>query len=510
MRAGKKPEPGLRVIFAVEGNDERSVFSAHMAAVSPGCELFFPSNISDVQGLYSNDMADAIITDLRFHSGALADWLTFWPLPCVLLVDPGEDLDRIEIIIRDEAALFIHRMPGFAHIPALPLLVRKALNIRESTARQNAHLQMSEHQYLNLLQAIPDIVYTLDGEGRFRYLNDAVRGLGYEPSALIGKHFSEIIHPDDVPRVSRIEAEKALPEQGGAPKLFDERRSGKRMTRNLELRLRRGSLNSDYYLGSVTSYGEVNCSGFDLPEFEGAAQGTLGIIRDVTARREHEEHLESTLAAREILLRETHHRVKNNLQVVSSLLNIQESALENPEARKVFLECQTQIQTMSMVHEALYRSASLESVNMQSYFEVLIEYLLTVYDATARGIRCEIQSPGIALSLDDAIPVALVVNELVSNCMKHAFPSGAGGLIHVSMREAASSSGADDRDSWLLQIGDDGVGLGCAPSSAAKRKVSGIGTELVQALSAQVRGSVKRSPGLEGRGTLVSILFSKI
>jgi PAS domain S-box-containing protein len=504
MSDSGQPESRLKVIFAVEAEDERAKFAEVMNASSPDCELFFPADIAEVEKLYSNDKADAIVTDFHFHNGALADWLTFWPLPAILLIDPEDDLERVGKTVRDEAALFAQRSPELGHIKVLPLLIKKALNVRESTARQNAHLQMTEHQYMNLLQAIPDIVYILDGKGRFMYLNDAIRNIGYEPSRLIGRHFSEIVHPDDVPNVSRFEVLKAL---GGActgdeaaPKLFDERRSGKRMTRNLELRLRHGDQADGYRLGSVTSYGEVSCSGYALPEFEGLSLGTVGIIRDVTQRKEHEQALESALASREVLLKEIHHRVKNNLQVVSSLLNIQETAIADEASRKVFVECQTQIQTMSMVHEVLYRSSSFEGVEMQSYFDKLVDYLGSVYESILKGISCEVEAQGVSLDLDDAIPVALIVNELVSNCMKHAFPDGRQGRIFVSMRE--------DSGAILLSVEDDGVGLASEAEQTPPAE-GGIGTELVQALSDQLHGSLERGSPPSGHGSRVSVRFGK-
>ena len=287
----------------------------------------------------------------------------------------------------------------------------------------------------------------------------------------------------------------------GAPKLFDERRSGRRMTRNLELRLKAGESGGDYHAATVTSYGEINCASFALPEFAGAQQGTVGVIRDVTLRKEHEEALESALAAKDLLLKEIHHRVKNNLQVVSSLLNLQETAILDDEARKVFVECQTQIQTMSMVHEVLYRSSSFEGVEMDSYFERLVDYLSSVYEAGFRGVSCAIEAHGVRLDLDDAIPIALIVNELVSNCMKHAFPDGRGGNIRVSLRE--------DGEARLLEVEDDGIGLESRDEAGISPDASGIGTELVLALAAQVRGKATHAAGRNGIGTLVAVTFPK-
>jgi PAS domain S-box-containing protein len=489
---------GLRVIFAIDDEAEREAF-ARVAAGIDQCVVHFPANIAAVEALYSSDAADAIVTDFRFHNGALADWLTFWPLPAVLLTGPADEPERIERTIRDEAAVFLEREEGGRHLSLVPVLLRKVINIRESLSRQNAHLQMTEHQYMNLLQAIPDTVYILDRDGRFMYLNDAIRCFGYEPAKLLGKHFSEIVYPADVPKVSRI---SVLPSLNGvetgiesAPKLFDERRAGKRMTRNLEVRLKCGSEGGEYLVGTVNAYGEVSCTGYKLPEFEGMGLGTVGIIRDASARKEHERKLEAALAAKEVLLKEIHHRVKNNLQVVSSLLNLQESAVADPSARKVFLECQTQIQSMAMVHEVLYRSTDFEGVEMQKYFERLIDYLAGVYDSAYRGIGWTVEAGSAVLDLDDAIPIALIVNELVSNSFKHAFPDGRPGKVGLVM----SACG----DDWLIEVSDDGIGLD-APRAPGREK--GIGTELVQALAAQLRGKVSSST--EG-GAVVRIRFPR-
>ncbi len=484
----------IRLIFAVGSEGERAAFASVMGE-DGCCVVHFPKDIAEVERLFSSDAADAIVTDFSFHNGAFADWLTFWPLPAVLLVDPDDELERIEHTIRDEASLFIERDPEGRYLRRLPALVRKVLNIRESITRQNAHLKMTEHQYMNLLQAVPDIVYILDGEGRFIYLNDSVRKLGFEPAKLIGKHFSEIVHPSDVPKVSRHEVLRSFSGiQTGpdnAPKLFDERRAGQRMTRNLEVRLRRNVDADGYLYAAVNSYGEVSCTGWKLPEYENLDLGTVGIIRDITARKEHEKELERALAQKEILLKEIHHRVKNNLQVVSSLLNLQENVVEDESARKVFLECQTQIQSMAMVHEVLYRSENFEGVEMQKYFERLIDYLSGVYEGAYRGVRHEVDAPAANIDLDEAIPVALIVNELVSNSFKHAFPDGREGCIRVAMRPRERG--------WELVVSDDGVGFAATRNPAREH---GLGTELVNALTAQLHGFLETrslNPGAETR-----------
>jgi len=491
----------MRIIFALSGADEKAAIARQAEGWGLGA-AYYPRSLPEVESLVSTDSADAIVTDFFFHSGAFAEWLTLWPLPAVLIVDPGDEAGRIEKTLADESSLFLVREPGCQHVGRLPILLHKVLNIRESLSRQNAHLQMTEHQYLNLLQAIPDIVYSLDGQGCFIYLNDAVRSLGFEPAKLIGKHFSEIIHPSDVPKVSRslvlARLSGTVTGATAAPKLFDERRSGERMTKNLEIRLRFSEESESYRYATVNAYGEVSSVGWLLPEYENKAIGTVGIIRDITMRKSHEQDLEKALAAREVLLRETHHRVKNNLQVVSSLLNLQENVVKSEEARDVFLECQTQIQSMAMVHEVLYRSDRVEGVGMQAYFDRLAEYLSSVFDALSRGVTCSFQAEGVFLDLDDAIPTGLIVNELVSNAFKHAFPGGRRGHILACLTD-----GLGYRE---LLVEDDGVGF------LATRKPdgseAGIGTELVNALAAQLRGQIERGPSA-GTGARIRIRFPR-
>jgi PAS domain S-box-containing protein len=491
-----------RVLFALGDEAEASRFAETIVPATPGFDWSYPRNIAEVETLFAQG-AEAIVTDFHFNSGAFVDWLTLWPLPTLILTDPGDDLERIERAVVDESSLFLERDPAGAYLAKIPVLLRKILHVRDSIRKQNAHVQLTERQYMRLLQAVPDVVYMLDGEGNFIYLNDSIRQLGFDPAKLIGRHFTEIIHPDDVTRVSRAWVLKQAREQkaletasaeGKPSKIFDERRTGERMTRNLELRLRRGSPDEPVY-ATVNAYGEVSATGFVLPEHEGRNLGTVGIIRDITERWTHEQKLEEALNSRQILLKEIHHRVKNNLQIISSLLNLQENSIEDLAAKIVLLECQNQIQSMAMVHEILYGAGNFESLDMQPYFVRLLEYLGPMYEKSMGEIRHGIDAAGIIIPLDSAIPIALIVSELVTNCLKHAFPGGRSGSIEVRMRAEGAS--------WVLEVEDDGVGFEATggglcevegrPEERSLRKRRGIGRDLVIALCHQLRGKLETS-----------------
>jgi len=499
----------IRVLYAAGDEAERAAVAAIRDA---DLEISFPAGVPEIEARIAAGTADVIVTDFSFAAGGFADWLSLWPLPAVLLVNPGADPARAESAVRDESSVFLVRDPAGEWLRYLPAQIRKIRNMRESITRHNAFLSITERQYLNLLQAIPDIVYMLDGNGNFLYLNESIRSLGWEPSKLIGQHFSRIVHPDDVPNISkefvldRYTGTVTGPEQ--APKLFDERRSGSRMTRNLEVRLVHGFQSADPFLGSVNAYGEVSSTGMELPEYENLRVGTVGIIRDITHRKEHQRKLESDLEAKEILLKEIHHRVKNNLQVVSSLLNLQENSVNDDSVRGVFLECQTQIQSMAMVHEQLYRSMDLEGVEMEPYLERLAEYLSGIYEAAYQGVEYRVQAPGVRVDLDTAIPLGIITNELVSNSFKHAFPGGRTGKVFIGIHDRGTS--------WELEVSDDGVGFSgskerpacgsehdrrCYPSFS-----SGLGTELVTALASQIKGSERK---VDDGGARTYILFPK-
>lgn len=438
----------------------------------------------------------AVVLDTEFAGGALADWLSLWPVPAVLVADPDLAPARIAEITADESSSFVLRDAHGRWVDFIPVLARKALAVRESIDRQNSNIIRAESSYMNLLRVVPDVVYVLDGDGYFIYLNDAIEQLGWKPAELLGKHFAEIVHPDDLPEVGRSLVLNKL--QGSctgdeaAPKLFDERRSGKRMTRGLEVRLRHKSYD-EWTRTMVDAWGEVACMGVNLPEFQGQGTGTVGIIRDISERRLRELRVKEELAAKTLLIKEIHHRVKNNLQVVSSILSLEGSCVSDDQARQVFTDCQTQVHSMALVHEQIYRGTSLEDVDAAAYLERLAAYLDSVHDGLDRGVEIKVEASPIAMPLDKAIPLSIIVTELVSNSFKHAFPGGRPGSITVGL--------SVDEGFYELSVRDDGVG---APFGEACSARDGLGVELIDALAQQLSGEVSRR--VEG-GTIVSLRF---
>lgn len=206
------------------------------------------------------------------------------------------------------------------------------------------------------------------------------------------------------------------------------------------------------------------------------------------------ETLKSNLAEKEVLLKEVHHRVKNNLRVISSMLSIQAGELDDPRALEAFAACQERIQAMAFVHEGVYQSGLFTEVEMDEYLRRICSSLRWARGADSPRIDMRVEAPEIRLPLSQAMPCGLIVNELAVNALKHAFPEGRPGAVSVSLSRIG--------DELCLVVEDDGVGESAPPISAP-----GIGRSLVDSLVAQLRGRVVGSPGPGGAGLRVEIRF---
>ena len=192
------------------------------------------------------------------------------------------------------------------------------------------------------------------------------------------------------------------------------------------------------------------------------------------------EAIRLSLREKEALLKEVHHRVKNNLQVIASLLRLQSRRLVDEQARGMFDNSQNRVHSISLVHEMLYRSGDLSRVDFSEYLRTLTASLLDGWKGTADAINISVNAAGVQLAVNIAIPCGLIVNELVTNALKHAFPGGRTGTIQV--RFVSEGSG------WLkLVVQDDGVGM---PENLDLRRAGSLGLELVATLVRQLRARI--------------------
>lgn len=187
-----------------------------------------------------------------------------------------------------------------------------------------------------------------------------------------------------------------------------------------------------------------------------------------------------------LLLREIHHRVKNNLQVITSLLSLQSNKVSDPKMRALLRESRNRVRAMAMVHETLYRSDDLHAVDCAEYLRALAGPLYQSYGLKPGAVELRIQvPPGTRISLETATPFGLIVNELMSNALKHGFPNGRRGEILVRMERLGG-------DRYRLVVADNGVGF---PPDLEPRRSETLGLRLVEALAEQVSGSVRLTRG---------------
>jgi PAS domain S-box-containing protein len=222
----------------------------------------------------------------------------------------------------------------------------------------------------------------------------------------------------------------------------------------------------------------------------------LGIIAsmvDITESKKAEEQIRSALKEKEVLLKEVHHRVKNNLQVITSLLSLQAEHIQDPDTLEIFKESQNRVRSIGLIHEKLYQSPDLSSVNLAEYVRSLCNHLMDTYSIRLGKVRLDIDADDILIEVDRAIPCSLIVNEFVSNAFKYAFPEGKGGVISIVLKE--------EDDIVTLFVSDDGVGL---PPDVDFRKTTSLGLQLVSILVDQLEGSVER---VSGKGTRFSVRF---
>ncbi|SHG82234.1 PAS domain S-box-containing protein [Hydrocarboniphaga daqingensis] len=224
----------------------------------------------------------------------------------------------------------------------------------------------------------------------------------------------------------------------------------------------------------------------------GIITGYLSIATDISVQKRHEVEMRAALTEKETLLREVYHRVKNNLQVVTSLFNLQLRTLPDSPARSALADAAGRVRAMALVHEKLYQSRSLAAIDLGAYLSDLVQRLAVSSGSVQRGIEVVCNSPPMPIGLDTAVPLGLIVNELFSNASKHAFANGRSGRIDITV--GVTDGGV------RIDVVDDGIGL---PDDIGNLASTSLGLKLVRSLSSQLDASFDLQSGSGTRATLV-------
>jgi two-component sensor histidine kinase len=282
----------------------------------------------------------------------------------------------------------------------------------------------------------------------------------------LGDGWNKLLHPDDRPRAFAAWRDAV---EGRAP--YD-----------LEYRVRRHDGEYEWF----------KVRGRPIRDAAGHIVRWFGTALNIEDLKRAEERLKDSLREKEVLLQEIHHRVKNNLQVISSLINLQADALDQPALRASLNDVRDRVRTMALVHEKLYQSGDLARLNFADYAASLMHYLWRVHGEAADKVRLTLATQPTTLPVGVAVPCGLILNELASNALKHAFHGRAQGEVTVGLeRDAATNR-------LCLRVSDDGMGL---PAGLDVRRSTSLGLRLVHMLTQQIGGTVEVSsgPGAEFR-----------
>lgn len=326
-------------------------------------------------------------------------------------------------------------------------------------------LRESETRYRSVVINLKEIVFQTDAGGRWTFLNPAWTEItGFNVGESLGQHFLDYVHPDDRERNRQ---------------LFAPLIQGEMSYCRHEVRC----LTQDGGFRWIEVFARPS-----LDEHNRIV-GITGTLNDITARREADELIASSLHEKELLLKEVNHRVKNNMQVISSLLNLQASQVEDAAVREMFAEAQNRIASMALVHEKFYQSSDLGQIDFADYLRELTDHLQGLEVSRAHHIRLELATPPLLLGIDTAIPCGLIINELVTNAYKHAFPNRGAGRVAIALERVAGGR-------LRLEVSDDGCGL---PAGFDLRQSGSLGLKLVNTLVCQLRGTMTvRSAGGTG------------
>ncbi|MDD1653034.1 MAG: PAS domain S-box protein [Methanomicrobiales archaeon] len=409
------------------------------------------------------------------------DGTTRWGLVSLVPVPDGSLLLTIvDITARKEADAKLQRYQE--HLSEMVdqrtrQLEQVNLQLRTEIAdRQRAEqaLREREEHLRAIFEAALRVAYIITSvEGMETMILDFSPGaehtFGYRKDEVVGKPVALIHLPEDLPRIAAYQEKM--------------QKKGVEFSGELEMVRKSGERFPALY------------SMYPLPAPDGFVTRSVCVAIDITKRKLAEEQIRASLEEKERLLQEIHHRVKNNMQVISAFLALQARKIRDPAVQQMFIDSENRIRTMALIHENLYQSRSFGRIRMQEYLGRLTDFLLRSYADMASRVRITVEAADVTMDIDTAIPCGLVVNELVSNALKYAFPEGRKGTLRIALSPLAGGGHG-------MTVSDDGVGL---PPGVDFQGTDTLGLSLVHGLvTTQLGGTIEVQ---RGTGTTFIIRF---
>jgi PAS domain S-box-containing protein len=347
-------------------------------------------------------------------------------------------------------------------------IVGRVWSYRDITERRRAEeaLRESLEKFRIIATSTPDHIMVQDKDLRYTQVINPLPGLTAQD--MIGKTDYEILPGDDAERLIKIKTQVI--------------KSGTPIHRETPL---------------VSASGEKNFfAGSYVPKRNAAGdiEGIICYFRNITNTKQANEKIVAALAEKEILIREIHHRVKNNLQIISGLLDMTRMRTQDPATTGILTDMMMKIKTMAQIHTRLYESKQFDKINMGVQIRDQVADLSNIYGRSGPEITCDVEAEDLLLTVDQAIPCALIVNEALSNAFKHAFRGRRRGAITVSARQAGGKI--------HICVRDDGIGI---PENVDINRATSLGLKLMRSLVLQLQGTLTVES--TDRGSEVNVEF---
>jgi PAS domain S-box-containing protein len=316
-------------------------------------------------------------------------------------------------------------------------------------------LKESEERFVSFMNNLPAAAWIKDNKGKLLFINkNYAYQFGLSPEEVIGKTVQELL-PEHAISAS-LERDREVIKTGKKDELIEH---------------------------TATPNGEGHywmVSRFALPVVNKKQNQLGGIAFNITTLIETQNQLEKSLREKEVLLREIHHRVKNNLQIISSLLNLQNKSVADESSAKALIESQNRVRSMALIHEKLYQSANLDLIDFGDYAKSICHHLYKSYVVDSSKIKLHLEADNIRINVETAMPMGLILTELFSNALKYAFRERESGNVNISLRF--------DGDWLVMIVADDGTGM---PADFDIRTSGSLGLQLVETLIEQVHGQLE-------------------